>query len=356
MSVKHGWKLRHAFTLVELLVVIAIIGIMVGLLMPAIQAAREAARRTQCANNMRQLGLALMHYESVHRSFPALRSGTQGFNSTLAGNHERRSGFIALLPFLEQQPLGTQIDTQFPTSAGMIAPGGPFPGEIVGGEYTPWAAKVPVIRCPTVPTSYGYLPIAYTSYGFSVGDNVLDVVDGPTRGMFQSKRWKRLAEVTDGTSNSLAMTEIRVGASIGHWFTEPQLMEPIKLTARIPHVKHIPFLPYTDPPLQYARGLRWNDGAPIYTSITTIMQPNDVSVSNRSSHDLVNGHYGAGSYHQNLVAALQVDGSVRFLSEYIDNGDLGVQTPLGNEGHPSPYGVWGQLGTIACGEVLKDEP
>lgn len=350
MSVKRFCGHR-GFTLVELLVVIAIIGIMVGLLMPAVQAARESARRTQCANNLRQVGLALMQYEGVYRAFPALRSGTEGFGNTFAGNHERRSAFIALLPYLEQQPLSAQIESTFQTSMGIIPPGGPFPGEIAGGEYTPWRAKVPVLRCPSVPTSFSDLPIAYTSYGFSVGDNVVDVASGPTRGMFQSKRWKRLAEVTDGTSNSLAMAEIRTGAEIIHWYTEAELMRPGPLLDGFYTRK----APYWQAPIQYARGLRWNDGAPSYTSVTTIMSPNEIQFSNRSTHDLVNGHFNASSYHLELVSALYVDSSVRFISNRIDIGNLDIVTPLGSEGGPSPYGVWGQLGTIACGEVANHD-
>ncbi len=86
---------RNGFTLVELLVVIAIIGIMVSLLLPAVQMVRESARRTSCSNNIRQLGLATLNYESARRSLPPPRIGQDGYN-------ELGSTFVLLLPWLEQ--------------------------------------------------------------------------------------------------------------------------------------------------------------------------------------------------------------------------------------------------------------
>src|SRR6056297_3627408 len=90
---------RPAFTLVELLVVIAIIGILVGLLLPAVQAAREAARRMQCSNNLKQMTLACLNYESAFKRMPARQGGTGTIPSW--GLRLRASGFIHLLPFIE---------------------------------------------------------------------------------------------------------------------------------------------------------------------------------------------------------------------------------------------------------------
>ena len=102
-------RFAAGFTLVELLVVIAIIGILVALLLPAVQAAREAARRTECNNNLKQLGLALHNYHDTHKAFVYRKGGTTG-GTTAQSNQGRRSGFISLLPFMEQTPMYEQIN------------------------------------------------------------------------------------------------------------------------------------------------------------------------------------------------------------------------------------------------------
>src|SRR5271163_2478002 len=91
--------LRKAFTLIELLVVIAIIAVLIALLLPAVQQAREAARRTQCKNNLKQLGLAMFNYHDVANCFPM-----GSMHQDLAGG-QRQSAFVAMLPYLDQSPL-----------------------------------------------------------------------------------------------------------------------------------------------------------------------------------------------------------------------------------------------------------
>ena len=123
-------KAKHvAFTLVELLVVIAIIGILVGLLLPAVQAAREAARRMQCTNNLKQLGLAVLNYESAYQRLPNKSGGTAslvGSPERLNGNYNRLSPFVQLLPFIEQTALAARIQSGNElTALGVVAPGGP---------------------------------------------------------------------------------------------------------------------------------------------------------------------------------------------------------------------------------------
>jgi len=97
---------QSGFTLVELLVVIAIIGILISLLLPAVQSAREAARRLQCSNNLKQLGLAIHNYADSTKSLPAYANWAFGAqNLAAADNNSRWSGFIALLPYFEQTSL-----------------------------------------------------------------------------------------------------------------------------------------------------------------------------------------------------------------------------------------------------------
>ena len=104
---RHAARCRSgAFTLVELLVVIAIIGILVALLLPAIQAAREAARRIQCRNNLKQLGVAVQNYHDTNLAFP---SGTRSHQMT-AGWVWGHAWPVAILPFSEQRALYDQLD------------------------------------------------------------------------------------------------------------------------------------------------------------------------------------------------------------------------------------------------------
>jgi len=141
------WSLhRRAFTLVELLVVIAIIGILIALLLPAVQSAREAARRSQCSNHLKQIGLALHNYESAYGSFPFRMGGTGTGTSDLTNtNAGQISGWVPLLPFMEQAPLYEQIKA----GAG-YKPYGPY-GGIYG--FAPWCATIPGLLCPSDPRS-----------------------------------------------------------------------------------------------------------------------------------------------------------------------------------------------------------
>jgi prepilin-type N-terminal cleavage/methylation domain-containing protein len=189
---------RPGFTLVELLVVIAIIGILVGLLLPAVQAAREAARRMQCGNNLKQLGLALQNYESSFKRMPAGRTP----NATL-------SAHAALLPFMEQRSIYDAID--FSQAFTHVR------------NDLPRRAAVPGLLCPS--DRVNIIPVAGwagTNYRTNQGATILNslpatTVGGTNFGMPEPNGpmvpgiFRTFASVTDGLSNTAAFSEHGLG-------------------------------------------------------------------------------------------------------------------------------------------------
>lgn len=106
--IKTPHTVRHGFTLVEFLVVFVIVAIIAGLLLPAVRTSSEAARRMQCSNNLKQLQLAALNYESSYNKFPCAMGGTD-IGGPRVSNMGRLSGLVALLPFVEQRPLFDMI-------------------------------------------------------------------------------------------------------------------------------------------------------------------------------------------------------------------------------------------------------
>ena len=166
------WRSRVStvgFTLVELLVVIAIIGILIALLLPAVQAAREAARRAQCTNNLKQWGLGLHNYHDVYQCFVYRKGGTYSPGSCNPNhNNGRRSGFISLLPFIEQTGMWDRINTSDGTR--------PAEGPCGWSGWAPWNDSPDLIFCPSdngVTDKTG----AQNSYRFCIGDQISDLGD-----------------------------------------------------------------------------------------------------------------------------------------------------------------------------------
>lgn len=195
---------RRAFTLIELLVVIAIIGVLLALLLPAVQKVREAANRMKCANNLKQVGLALHGYHDAKRLFP---SGVVAKSSDLENGWQ--SGLVFLLPFLEQQPLYQQYNLALPWKD---------PANLAVAQV-----RVPVFLCPSssneVPDDGGF-PCAPTDYAFSKGATAYLSTDGklrPGSGLFDMNSKRRIADVLDGTSQTFAMGEAVGGPNIKAW-------------------------------------------------------------------------------------------------------------------------------------------
>ncbi len=204
-----------AFTLVELLVVIAIIGLLIGLLLPAVQAAREAARRMQCANNQRQWGIALHNYHDTFNAFPKLGDR---FVAELTYSAQAR-----LLPFIEGGSIYSQID--FSQSLFEDHGGGE---SHLNHRYTDLVLNLlPVLRCPsdgeshqfTLHSHAGGHPHLATGGNYVIcsgsGTEKNYDVRFPTDGSFNCEETLGFESLTDGTSNTMILSETLVGSSEG---------------------------------------------------------------------------------------------------------------------------------------------
>ncbi|MCA9128430.1 MAG: DUF1559 domain-containing protein [Planctomycetales bacterium] len=364
---------KSGFTLVELLVVIAIIGILVGLLLPAVQAAREAARRMQCSNNLKQLGLAAHNYESANKKFPYRMGGTDWDGSVSnSGNRGRASGFLSILPYIEGGNQFNQISSG--DLANGINPGGP---EGWSG-WAPWNTAPGFMKCPSdaeVPNraqgqSYSMcLGGNGTSIGTALwGGNSINQ-GGNLSGIFAygwaGRRHASHGSISDGTSNTIMYSE-RLMHNSGYSSAEGnpavgmnQLVPYITTIAMVPDVHNSPLLckaatngQYLVPGTRHQgnSGRYWHDGHPCYVAFNTILPPNGPScIDTISWGDGGPGILPPSSYHTGGVNACMADGSVQFFSNNIDTGNLTV--PASQAQSASPYGIWGALGTMNGGEV-----
>ncbi len=233
---------RKAFTLVELLVVIAIIGILIALLLPAVQAAREAARRSQCSNQLKQLGLGMLNYESTHRVLPpaGLAYGWTPHTDSTPKTILNLNGFVLMLPFVEQQAVYNKYKMN--GSAGAYDTNGiPLAGDPgTNGNDALMAMQLPIFYCPSddgprampwtgaASPNYGIsstssLYGARTCYEFSTspgnelsyGNSWNYFSSSPARCLFGQDSATRLADIKDGTSNVTAFVETTLATGDG---------------------------------------------------------------------------------------------------------------------------------------------
>ena len=365
---------RHAFTLIELLVVIAIIAILIALLLPAVQQAREAARRTQCRNNLKQLGIAMYNYHDTFNLFP-MASGNNG-----GPGGRRHSAFVGMLPYLDQAPL-----------ANLIAGGGNAASvngstNFFSDSFVPWdanhravVATIPALQCPSDGTTSTADNAAFgrTSYATCRGDSVWDTTPQwngnggrGLRGMFVGGQGvsgtRSVRDVLDGLSNTVAMSEMiktksastvrRIEGAFSYQYDQAALrVNPSICLTQIDGNGNITGTINSN---ANRRGCRWMDGNLIFTGFTTILGPNKVSCMSNNSGDSGDGIFEPASQHTGGVHCLMGDGAVRFISENIDAGNAAATNPSGGgSGAPagrSVYGVWGALGSITGGETAVD--
>ena len=372
---------RRAFTLIELLVVIAIIGVLIALLLPAVQSAREAARRAQCVNNLKQLGLAFHNYESANQAFPPTTilvpcpSGSPPvFNISCGGFQSSWSAFARAASYLEQNAFYNSINFNLTYSD---------PPNIT-------VAVMPMntLLCPSDPGAHlddgslGGTGYATTSYGTCDGDWYVFSINigtpntaGPmNKSLFGPNYARSIAMVIDGTSNTLMASE----GYIGHAQMRSCITSPTAPSTSLGTFSPTNVPAPGGPSMQALTELigscgtasgkvkaggpightRWTNGGVYYSGFTTAMAPNStVKALSRATGfsnagklvamdwDSTDENDGgptymsleASSYHAGGVNALFADGSVKFVKSSV-----------------SPV-TWRALGTMAGGEAVSSD-
>jgi prepilin-type N-terminal cleavage/methylation domain-containing protein/prepilin-type processing-associated H-X9-DG protein len=209
---------RRGFTLIELLVVIAIIGVLIALLLPAVQAAREAARRAQCTNNLKQIGLALSNYENQNGSYPpgSVKYGSGTLQDcTVQRNHTM---FALMLPFMEQKTIYDAINFNLPA----MSASGPYgmAGNGAAANSTAYNATMTSYICPSdtlkrsTPSTPGYSQSSYAGvtgnkdvWHWYYGCPAQPTPQIESDGMFNADYTYRVSDVADGLSNTFFVGE-----------------------------------------------------------------------------------------------------------------------------------------------------
>jgi prepilin-type N-terminal cleavage/methylation domain-containing protein/prepilin-type processing-associated H-X9-DG protein len=359
---------RRGFTLIELLVVIAIIAVLIALLLPAVQAAREAARRSQCVNNLKQMGLACANYESANGVFPigiiSYNPGDTAFGCAGNGAGRGHTLFTMILPFMEQGAIYNAINQSFPAGAsGGAAYYGIDPGPV---QTTALSSIINAYLCPSDsqrtpgsgrPTD---IPEPYSSSSYAASFGTWDVwhwwygcpsqIQGD--GAFAFDMSYRVSDMTDGMSNTMFIGEMsrflndpdnffnfwnRGGYYGARSAATPGVTRPQAAASTAPKPNASLMIPDVSPDLNGPNGV---DG--------WMWAPNGPAILNE-------GQYGFRSLHPGGVNFVFGDGSVRFLKNTIDMGNLSTLTYSGSTVPGARVGIYRALSTRGNGEVISSD-
>lgn len=311
---------KRGFTLVELLVVIAIIGVLVALLLPAIQAAREAARRSQCLNNLKQLGLGVLNFESARKHLPP--SANVDLTVTTTANNGSWGVHGRILDYIEQAGLKNVVDIETAWDNQQAISG----------------LKIPVFQCPSdgkateIRDAGGGRALLYsTNYGFNMGTwfvfNPQTKEGGP--GAFFPNSNLPLAQFTDGTSHTLLAAEVKAWTPYTRNGGSPPTEAPDTADEAATIVA-------SGPDIKDTGHTEWPDGRVHHTGFTTTLTPNTfvrftlnndiVDADYNSWQEGKNGNTGSPTYaivtsrsfHPSSVNVAMVDGSVQNVADDID--------------------------------------
>ena len=339
---------RRAFTLIELLVVIAIIAVLIALLLPAVQAAREAARRTQCVNNLKQLGLAVQNYHDANNALPP--TGMRIVSTTSTQNQSLK---VRILPFIEQQSLFNSVNFAFGMSTGNA---GSSPEDPQGVNTTIQVVQIGAFNCPSDPNvpnpSYNA-----SSYANTLGNNPNfnnGLFDGPAyyigtvsipicpSGTNTSSMGPvSLAGILDGTSNTAIFSEVSKGRNTTAGLGQDVTFKLGSSTSACAYANDQAISIACQASTTFGdgeRGMQWaryyegRGGGYFHTTL-----PNGKSCVFTGGEGSPPNPIGASSYHPGGVNVTMLDGSVKFIKSTVN------------------YTTWHALGSRAGGEVISSD-